>query len=277
MDTKILSKLAATTVEIYRSVSSNNTTKSFPISGSSLTSKLRIVFAQPVTFNENSVYKLELLKISFVANVKNVTASNNKIYYTKSGVNTTLTIPVGTYEFTDLFDFIKSVEPSLVFTLNLNTEKVECSLPATIALRNTVDLADSMLRNRFGMTSDNYAPSTIARSENLPIISEVSAVNIRCDKIVPSCWEQGSNGSQATLTKTMFTFYYGSLNVGETNSFDKWGSSELYFILEKTRQLNEITFSLYDQDGHELNENMELGVFARISLVRDAGDGGESF
>jgi hypothetical protein len=75
----------------------------------------------------------------------------------------------------------------------------------------------------------------------------------------------------------MFTFYYGSLAIGMTNSFDKWGSSELYFIMEKTRQLNEITFSLYDQDGNELNENMELGVFARISLVRDAGDGGESF
>jgi hypothetical protein len=168
MDSKILSKLAATTVEIYRSVSSNNTTKSFPISGSSLSSKLRIVFAQPVTFNENSVYKLELLKISFVANVKNVTDLNNKLYYTKAGTNTTLTIPVGTYSYDDIFDYIKAAEPTLIFSLNENTSKIQCVLPATIALRNTADLTDSILRKRFGMTATSYAVSTVALSDVEP-------------------------------------------------------------------------------------------------------------
>lgn len=261
---KLLGFILAYAKEIHRVLSATNTLNSNPIVCGDTGSDVTLRMNPQLTFEEGSAYKLEVQSFSFLANVKNITEANNKLYLIKNGTVSTIAIPLGQYSFTDIFVYLTGLEPTMLFALNYNTEKIMMTLPATYSIVNTA--ADSILRCRFGFTMDTYVAGSFS-SEGTPSISEVSAINICCDKIVPQTIYQSANMTMSTRSKVIWSVPYGNLDIGKVNKFDKAGT--LYFPLEPNiRYLNELRFYLTDQDNRPIEANSEIFVNGQITQIR---------
>lgn len=253
-------------MEIYKCVSSTNTLNTYNIDGSGIGSSLRIPFIDPINLSERGAYKLEILRASFIAGVKNITAANNKIYLVKNGTPATITIPPGQYEFVDLFAHIYAIDNTMLFIINENTARCELTLPANYVINNTA--ADSFLSKRCGFTAISYNAGKYT-SENEPSISEVDTLCLCCDKVEPQTYSISKGLANAQKTKTVWSIPYGDLRAGRSFTLEK--VSELYLPLASARTLNDITFYITDQSGNLIADNIELSVFARIVQIRDGG------
>lgn len=265
MSNDLLGKLLAFTTEIYKCVSSTNTMNTYNIDGSGLGATLKIPFTDSLILNDKGAYKLEILRASFIANVKNITDANNKVYLVKNGVAGTITIPPGQYEYTDLFSYLAGRDAGLVFAINANTSRCMMTLPATYVINNTA--ADSFLSKRCGFTANSYTGAASFTSETEPSISEVDILCLCCDKVEPQTFTVTRAAPTTKKSKAMWSIPYADLRAGRSFTLEK--ISELYLPLVNAKTLSDITFYVTDQDGNIITDSIELSVFARIVQIRE--------
>lgn len=265
----LLKQLVGIQTESFKILTATNTSSSTTISGSSATGALTIKFDSPISLDPTAAYKLEILNMSFVPCHQNVNASNNKLYYIEGSTNKVLTIPPGSYEFNEIFDYIKAAIPNLTFSMNYNTTLIHVTVPATFSLRCVPEQLDNIMWKMMGFTSNlGTLISGNYDAANIGSISDLDVITIRCNQIRSAMYENGRK------TNGIYSFTYGALTVNQVNQFQK-ASGDLFYLLDPVARLSQIDFYMVDQDGDVIDGNYELTVQCRISKVRE-GSGSDS-
>lgn len=253
--------------EIYRSISASNTNETYPISASGAGSRLKIDLDAPLMLNKNSSYKLEILRWSMVGNVKNINASCNKFALTKTGADASFLITPGMYEYGDLVDVVKTLEPAIGLTINYNIGRSILTLPAGYVCRTDGVDDNSVLKKRFGFTSAVYSGPGTFTSEETPSISDVDEVQLCSDLTELRTITKSRDSVKASRSNVLWSIAAGDLTPNRTNTFEK--ATDLFYPLTSGLSIvNHFSFWLADQNGTEIPDPCELSVFARICQIR---------
>jgi hypothetical protein len=209
---------------------------------------------------DNTEYALGLINLETFNSIANVTNSNNKFYFTL--INQTkgfIEIPEGSYEIDELNAFLSQEliryvkneslktnhymqQPTLLIEGNNNTLKCEikCSLDIDFTKKDTIG---SLL----GFSSNTLRANKKHISDNPCKIFKVNALCVECN-IVSGAYR---NGKEVHVIHEFFPCVPPGYKIIET-------PSSVIYLPVNTKQIDEITIKITDQDGNIVNFRGEV-------------------
>jgi hypothetical protein len=220
----------------------------FSLSGNS--SILSSDFNPPIYLDDDSDYVIGLSNFETFNVIPNIDETNNKLQYG----NTTLTIPTGAYEITDLNDYIQ---------MNIQTPNEINIIPnrntSTVRIDTNVDIdftSDNSIGRLLGFHKRVLKANEINISDSPVQIIKVNAICIDCNIAVGSY----SNGQPVHIIHQFFPTVASGYKIVETPQ------NILYFPVS-VKTINTISVKVLDQDGKIVNFREEI-ITVRLHLKK---------
>jgi hypothetical protein len=157
------------------------------IVGSSTGNTITLTFEEYIDVKD---YICSLQPVIFALNniEFNITSINNTINYIDSnGVEQTITIPPGMYEFNQVFQIIEDqTNGNIMFKVNTNTGRIDLTLESNYTLLDSTLLTNPSQGMFMGFISLNfplYGPITIS-SLATPYVTKNDLIYVQCNKII---------------------------------------------------------------------------------------------
>lgn len=222
---------------------------------------LSIDFAVPIELNTNFNYGLALIGFYTYNTIPNV-EKYNKLYFTEDGKDKVLTFPIGTYEISDMEEFIrgklglrtenKETSPSFFLRPNNNTLKCEIFHEKYNIDFRPKDSIGALL----GFSSRVLQAGQVHESDLSVDIIKVRTINIDCNLIEGSFINERPSHS-------LYEF--------AINSDPGYGVNEIpnkvVYLPVTTHRIHNITVKILDQDGELVNFRGEE-IILRLQLKR---------
>lgn len=215
----------------------------FTLTGNS--SILEAFYFPPIELSENSVYGLGLVDLWTYNSIPNIDDRLNKIHFT-GGL--TITIPTGSYELSDLEDYIKKrcEEEGITFHLKGNNNTLRCELESSKAVDFTQENSIGKLLGFRGILKENILHTS---QEPVSIIS-VNAIRVECNIV---------SGAYLNNQKS-FTLYEFFPSVDPGYKIIELPSPVIYLPVSR-KVIDRIELRLVDQNGELINlQKSELTV-----------------
>lgn len=222
--------------------------KSPEVTGSS--QHLITAFNPPLLINESKQYEVALINANVWYSWFNITPKNNQFKFYDGSTWTTITIPPGAYNVTDINKYIKKRLPDedgIMIEPNFNTLHSELSL--THGYQVDFDI-DNSIRTVLGF--DRKLVSTTTSSDHLVDITSVHSILIHCD-LVNDAYINGRAGD------VIYSFnpdkppgYLLTISPNE----------KTFLPITKTDRISSVTIRITDQGNREIDLNNERTTFS---------------
>ena len=200
------------------------------------------VFSSPLILDPSKAYGIALETLDTYYSFPNMDPSNNIFTYTKGGVATTLTLPIGTYDISTIASTISTMMGADAINIVISVVPAQLKTSIKIGPNFTVDFTvPNSINTLLGFNSEILYPATNI-SENIANINVTNTVFVNCD-LITSSYVNGIN------SPVIYTFFPdvtpGYKIVKESNN--------LNFVKINKTQINSIKVWLTNQNGVLLN------------------------
>lgn len=227
----------------------NMTTTTITLSGNS--SVLSTEFFPPIELVKNVEHVCGLVDFQTYNSIPNVDETINLFHIG----DTTITIPLGSYEIKDIFKFIHQslleLKREYDFVLYVNNNTLQCVMAANVAIYLNQDRTIGKL---LGFTSRKLMPNLKHESDMKANISKVNVVRIECNIITGSYMNN----------KQTHTIHEFAPTVPPGYKIIEVPRNVIYLPIN-VKQLTSVTIRLLDQDDNLINFRGET-VTARLHI-----------
>ncbi|GJQ87770.1 hypothetical protein Trydic_g14181 [Trypoxylus dichotomus] len=203
----------------------------------------------PIELDPRYDYALGLISLHTYNTIPNVTEENNKFCYD----NKVMKVPVGSYEISDIEEYLKSIMPkdSISLRPNNNTLKVEIESKYAVNFKR-----ENTLGRLLGFSKRILEPNRKHESD-LPVqILKVVTIRIECNIITSSYHD----------ARPSHTLYEVSPQVEPGYSIYIEPQHVIYLPISKSN-IENITLTLLDQDGAPVDFRGEQ-IIIRLELKK---------
>lgn len=217
----------------------------FTLKGKS--SVLSDIYYPPISLDREKQYALGLIGLHTYYTIPNIYEGNNKIYYNDEKI----LIPDGSYEISDIENYLKDVLPKDSISLKPNNNTLKCEIESKFSIN--FEPKDSIGR-MLGFSNKVLEPN-IKHESDLPVeIIKVATIRVECNIITGAYYD-------ARLSHTLYEF---SPQVEPGFSINLEPQHVIYLPVNTT-QIDNIRLELKDQDGRLVNFRGEP-IVVRLEL-----------
>lgn len=212
-------------------------------------------FREYIELSRSHAHEICLLGFHTWNSIPNISEKlrNNKIYYTVDKVLKEITIPTGTYDISDINNYVKNIEPGIEIFDNNNTLKVE------ILSKYEIDFTKSNSINSLLGFSNQIIPINKKTESDLVVdIMKVNTVRIKCN-IAEGIYENNERSNM---------IYQFHIKDNPGYKIDEVPRNLIYYPLN-THSINEINIRICDQDNNLIdfrNENINIILHIRKTV-----------
>lgn len=215
------------------------------------TSSITANYHPPVVLAENSEYVVGLVNFEAYNAIPNIDDGINKLYLG----NEIITIPTGSYEFSDINSYIQSQikNKNIKFSMTANNNTLKCTITSNSEIN--FERGDS-IGPLLGFKKQKLRANA-AHESNLPVnILKTNTVRIECN-IVTGAY---NNNKLVHTLHEFFPTVPPGFKIVET-------PQNVIYLPINTKIIDNITLKIVDQDGNLINFRGEL-VTVRLHLKR---------
>lgn len=208
---------------------------------------LSVDYYPPIELNPKSEYALGLIGLHTYNSIPNID-KNNKFYYDKNKV---VTIPVGSYEITDIEEYLQSVLSKDAISLKPNNNTLRCEIQSKFVIDFT---HKDSIANTLGFSS-KVLPANVKHVSDLPVkIIKVVTIRVECNITTAAYYG-------TSLAHTLFEFAPQAAPGYSINIHPQ----HVIYLPVFTKQIDNITLTILDQDGEPVNFRGEE-IIIRLEL-----------
>lgn len=185
-------------------------------------------------------------------NIKSI--NNTLCYYSDDDIITTLTVPIGAYEFQDLSNYLNKVFHSIGISFNLSVNKN--TLKSTIKSSKKILFSHDGLHTVLGFKPQTLEANKLHESESVINITEINLIRIECN-IVTNYFVNG------VRSHILHEF---PLQADSGHKIIEIPRNTIYLPIV-TKQLNTIQLLIKDQNNNLIDFNGEI-ITCRIHIKR---------
>lgn len=215
------------------------------------TSTINANYHPPVVLEENFEYVIGLVNFEAYNAIPNIDTGINKLYLG----NEVITIPTGSYEFSDINNYIQGQIKSknIKFSMSANNNTLKCTIMSDKEINfERVDSIGPLL----GFKKQKLQPN-VSHESSLPVnILKTNTVRIECN-IVTGAY---NNNELVHTLHEFFPTVPPGFKIVET-------PQNVIYLPINTKTIDSITLKIVDQDGNLINFRKEL-VTIRLHLKR---------
>lgn len=231
------------------------TSTTITLSGSSST--LSTFFHPEIELDDRFNYSCSLLDFHTYNVVPNVHENNNRFYYSDTKNNSvyhSISIPVGTYEVSEICEHITRQMTDRYFVMRGNKNTLKCEIETDLTIDFTrKDCIGALL----GFSKKILENERIYESDKLVNINHINCIRIECDLTTGSF----HNG------KGTHTIYEFTPKVAAGYKISEQPRNLIYLPVVQ-RRINTVNIDIVDQDGQLIDFRGET-ITCRIHIKRD--------
>lgn len=202
-------------------------------------------FYPPIKLDENSNYKIALLRLEVYNSIPNVKKANNTLQVTINGIDTKIVIPIGTYEIGDISTYIaekiklksnETLELDDLFSIKSNTNTLQTIIFSKFPVSFNVPNSLAPLLG-FPKTTKLEANHSVT-SPKLADINPVDVIRVECNLATGSFL----NGESS------HTIYEFTPDVPPGYKITEVPKNLIYLPLINTNLISEVYVKFVDQD-----------------------------
>lgn len=204
----------------------------------------------PIDLDPGSEYALGLIGFHSYNSIPNIDHNANKLYYDNDKI---VAIPVGSYEITDIEEYLQSVLSKEAISLKPNNNTLKCEIKSKF---NINFIPNDSIGRMLGFSAKILAANTKHESD-LPVkIIKVVTIRIECN-VTTSAYYNGS------LSHTLYEFAPQAEPGYSINIVPQ----HIIFLPVLPRRIDNITLTLLDQNGDPVNFRGEE-IVIRLELKK---------